>query len=129
VRNNRREWFGPLLGTVVFLAGTGVICWTLFQTIELLTKAPQINLGMKSGQAIDFNVVLINFVRLVVRILLLIVLTGIGAVLANRGVKLYAASWPQRWTDLATKDKSTDNIDKDPPVGVGAVEMTSNDKD
>lgn len=48
-------------------------------------------MGVEPGKAIDFTVVAVNLSRLIVQILLLVVMAGIGSVLANRGVRMYSS--------------------------------------
>jgi len=76
---------------VVFLAGIGLILATFWQAWEIFSKAPQFNMGVEPGKAIDFTVVAVNLSRLIVQILLLVVMAGIGSVLANRGVRMYSS--------------------------------------
>lgn len=87
-----RDAVSSLFGLTVFLAGVALVGWTFYQAWLLFGKAPDLNLGIQKGQAIDFGVVLINLGRLVIRVLLLIVMAAIGSILANRGVKMYASS-------------------------------------
>jgi hypothetical protein len=89
---DRRDGVASFVGLIVFLAGIGLIALTFRQAWELFSQAPRLNMGMKDGQAIDFTVVGVNLSRLVVQVLLLIVMTGIGSALANRGVKMYASA-------------------------------------
>ena len=69
---------------------------TFWQAYDIFAKAPQINLGIASGKPIDFNIVGLNFVRLIVKILLLVVMALIGSLLATKGVKMYASAPPVR---------------------------------
>ncbi|MBS1712956.1 MAG: hypothetical protein JST30_01320 [Armatimonadetes bacterium] len=89
---NRRDGFALSVGGLVFLAGLALIGATFWQAYDLFTKAPQINLGIAPGKPIDFNVVGLNFVRLIVKILLLVVMAVIGSLFATKGVKMYSSA-------------------------------------
>lgn len=91
---SRRDGLASFIGIVVFLAGVGLIAAMFWQAWQMFTTAPQHNLGIQSGKPIDFAVVASNMGRLVIQILLLVVMTGIGSALANRGVKMYASARP-----------------------------------
>ena len=90
--NRRRDGLSSAIGILVFLAGVGLIGVTFWQAWDIFSKAPQFNMGIESGKAVDFGVVAISLSRLIVRVLLLVVMAGIGSALANRGVKLYASA-------------------------------------
>lgn len=87
----RRDFLASFLGVIVFLAGLAIVGWVFFQALGLFTKAPEINLGIPKGKPLDFNVAGINLIRLVLRILLLVLMAGIGSAIANRGARLYAS--------------------------------------
>lgn len=89
--NNRRDGLSSVIGLLVFLAGIGLILLTFQQAWEIFSKAPQFNMGLTAGKAIDFGVVAKNLSILIVRILLLVVMAGIGSALANRGVRMYSS--------------------------------------
>lgn len=91
IARERRDGLATFLGVVVFLVGVGIVGWTFVQAFEIFTKAPQLNLGVEPGKPIDFSVVGLNLARLIVRILVLVVMAGIGSALANRGAKMYAS--------------------------------------
>jgi len=89
---NRRDGFALSVGALVFLAGLALIGATFWQAYELFTKMPQVNLGIAPGKPIDFNVVGLNFVRLILKILLLVVMAVIGSLFATKGVKMYSSA-------------------------------------
>jgi hypothetical protein len=87
----RRDGLVSFLGVVVFLTGVGIVGWTFVQAFDIFTKATQLHLGVAPGKPIDFSVVGLNLARLIVRILVLVVMAGIGSALANRGARMYAS--------------------------------------
>jgi hypothetical protein len=89
--SSRRDGLASFLGIVVFLVGVGLIGAMFWQAWLMFSTAPAQNLGLKSGKPIDFAVVMAQMGRLIIQILLLVVMTGIGSALANRGVKMYAS--------------------------------------
>lgn len=94
----------------MFAAGIGLILGTFFQAWDIFSKSPQLNLGVQPGKLLDFNVMGLNFARLLIRILLLVVMAGIGSALANRGARLYSAGW------------LTQRVNEEPKVSPTAVE-------
>lgn len=87
----RRDGLASVLGVAVFLAGVGIVGWTFSQAFDIFIKAPQLNLGVPPGKPIDFSVVGVNLARLIIKIIVLVVMAGIGSALANRGARMYAS--------------------------------------
>ena len=91
MQKERRDAPSSILGVVVFLAGVAIVIWTFMQAFDIFSKAPQLNLGVEQNKPINFSVVGVNFVRLLVKVLVLVVMAGIGSALANRGARMYAS--------------------------------------
>lgn len=111
---SRRDWLASVLGVTVFLVGVGLVVWVFSQAFDLFTKAPQLNLGIEPGRPIDFGVVGINFARLLIRILVLVLMAGIGSALANRGARMYAAG--RHGPPVAVPDPSQEPKGDDGPA-------------
>ncbi|MCW5936575.1 MAG: hypothetical protein KIT11_04635 [Fimbriimonadaceae bacterium] len=89
---DRRDGFVGFLGLLVFLAGVGLVAFTFYRAFQMFSTPPRIQLGISVNEPMDLNAVASNFLNVVVQVLLLAVMGGIGSLIANRGVKLYAAS-------------------------------------
>ena len=114
VAGSRRDALASFLGMVVFLAGVGLIAAMFWQAWLMFSTAPGRNLGLTQGQPIDFTVVGTNMARIVIQILLLVVMTGIGSALANRGVKLYVSGRPTEGEPVKrVKVEETETIPQD----------------
>ncbi len=86
-----RDSLASFLGVIVFLAGVTVIGLALWQAWQLFSLTPRDSLGLETGKPIDFGSVLQHFGQVLIRILLLVLIAGIGSTLANRGARMYAS--------------------------------------
>ncbi|MBL8047180.1 MAG: hypothetical protein JNJ45_00725 [Chthonomonas sp.] len=90
--SKQRDWLGALVGLAVFLGGIAIIFWAFQQAYSLFGTPPETVLGVKKGETLDLNRAGANGIGLVTRCLLLLVISIIGSVIANRGIKLYSES-------------------------------------
>lgn len=86
---NRRDKSGTVIGLVTFLFGVGLIVATFAYARDLFSVDPGKAMNVKPGETLDINSVVSSFMGVVVKILLLIVMSAIGSVVASRGIKLY----------------------------------------
>jgi hypothetical protein len=83
---------GAVLGIVVFLAGVGLVGWAFWLAWGLFSRPPELALGLKVGEPLDFGGAATALFHILVRALMLLMMAGAGSAIANRGVRLYAAS-------------------------------------
>lgn len=89
---NRPEWMGSILGVATFVLGVALLWMTFQWAYGVLTQTPAQTLGLKDGEAVDLNVAGRNFLGVLVKVMALVLMAGVGATIATRGVKLYMAS-------------------------------------
>jgi hypothetical protein len=77
---------------LTFLGGVGLIVATFALAQGMFSVSPQDALQIKEGQVLDINRVLMAGMGILARVLLLIVMAGIGSIVASRGIKLYVLS-------------------------------------
>lgn len=83
---------GAVLGIVVFLVGVGLVGWAFWLAWGLFLRPPELTLGIKAGEPLDFGGAATALLHVVVRALMLLLMAGAGSAIANRGVRLYSAS-------------------------------------
>lgn len=86
--NTSNSW----IGLAIFLLGVGLVVFAFKLAYDLFTVPPSLALDIKFGEPLDINDSLESTYSVLIRVILLIVMTIIGSVVANRGIKLYAAS-------------------------------------
>lgn len=69
-----------------------MIIVTFMLARDLFGVAPEAALGATDGEALNVNRTVDNLSGILVRILLLVVMGGLGSMIATRGIKLYGAS-------------------------------------
>lgn len=74
------------LGGVAMLVGTFVIAWSLFQA------PPEQALGIQPKRALDVDSVARTALGLAYRIVLLVLMSFLASLVANRGIKLYSTA-------------------------------------
>jgi hypothetical protein len=82
---------GSVAGVLVFLAGIGLLVLTFQLAYRMFEVPPSQALGQTQGAPLDLNEALRTGVHLIGRILLLLVMCIVGSVIANRGIRMYAA--------------------------------------
>jgi hypothetical protein len=86
------DWLGALVGLGTFLGGVGLLAVTFQLAYSLFSVPPESALGQPGQRTIDLAKAGDSFAGLVARILLLFVMSVVGSVVANRGIKLYVSS-------------------------------------
>jgi hypothetical protein len=83
---------GATFGIVVFLAGIGLLLYTFKLAYDKFNTPPESALHIDPKKPLDIAVAGTSFMNLVIQVLLLIVMAIIGAIIANRGIKMYSDS-------------------------------------
>lgn len=106
----RRDPLGTAVGLITFLAGVGLIVMTFMLAREMFMMPAEQALNIKEGEVMDVNRALVAGTFILFRVILLVVMAGLGSIVANRGIKLYAHGG----IDLLGrfKDKEEDKGDK-----------------
>lgn len=88
----RPEWFGTLLGIGTFLLGVALL-WQTFQWAHgLFTQPAEEILKIDREQGVDLGVAGQSLLATLQRVLVLVLMAGVGAIIATRGVRLYLAA-------------------------------------
>ncbi|HXH61130.1 MAG TPA: hypothetical protein VNI20_07205 [Fimbriimonadaceae bacterium] len=85
----RREPAGIVIGLLTFLGGVALIVFTFALARDLFSQSPESAVGIKPGTALDTNKMVSQALNVATKVVLLIVMSGIGSILASRGIKLY----------------------------------------
>ncbi|MCG9895833.1 MAG: hypothetical protein MH204_10205 [Fimbriimonadaceae bacterium] len=85
---------GIALGLLTFLVGVGLILFAFWLTWQMVQTPPAEALGFEEGQPLDLNRLAVNGLGLLIRIILLVVMAGLGSMVASRGIRLYAGRAP-----------------------------------
>jgi hypothetical protein len=83
---------GSLVGLVVFIAGAGLVAWSFWLAWGVFSRPPEVAMRLQPDQPMDFGAVVAGLFEVVAKAVMLVVMAGIGSVLANRGVRLYSES-------------------------------------
>ncbi len=86
----RRDPLGTAVGLITFLAGVGLIVMTFILAREMFMMPAEQALNIKEGEVMDVNRALVAGTFILFRVILLVVMAGLGSIVANRGIKLYA---------------------------------------
>lgn len=101
-----RDRVGGWLGIVTFLGGVALLLLTFGIAYRLFSSPPEEALDLKKGAPINLDETGRAAFLLVFRMVMLLVMSVVGSVIANRGIKLYAAGrgpapTPKREEDAA----------------------------
>lgn len=86
------SWTGATFGIIAFIIGLMLLGITFRLAFVQFEKPPETALGFQPGKPLDIALVVQSFGGLIIRVLLLLVMSIIGAVIANRGIKMYTDS-------------------------------------
>ncbi len=90
--HHRRDWLGTFVGLAIFLGGIAILFTIFSQALELFRTPPPVELKVQPGKPIEMASVFNSMVGVVVKLVLLILMTWLGSVIANRGIHLYSHS-------------------------------------
>lgn len=79
------------LGLIVFLIGVGMVIFAFKLAYDLFTVPPSLALDIEFGKPLDINRSIESTYGVLIKVIVLILMTAFGSVVANRGIKLYAA--------------------------------------
>ncbi len=86
------DWLGGVVGILTFLVGVGLLLLTFQRAYDLFSIEPAKALNLKPNATADLAKTGESFAGILGRILVLLVMSAVGSVIANRGIKLYAES-------------------------------------
>lgn len=79
------------LGIIVFLGGIGLVVLSFFYAFQMFrTPTPEL-LGVEPGSTIELASLGSQAIGVLIRIFLLLLMTALGSVIANRGIRMYAS--------------------------------------
>lgn len=84
--------FGAFVGMLIFLAGVALLGVTFYTAWQLFQVRPEDALNLKPDKPLNLNETGVSLLGVVYRIAMLLVMCIVGSVIANRGIKLFAAS-------------------------------------
>lgn len=90
-RNNPSGLAGGLFGIVIFLIGVALLglSFKLAYNLFMVDPATRFQIG-GPNQPLDFGKAVPTLLGLLVQVLLLLVMSIVGGMIANRGIRLYA---------------------------------------
>ena len=101
-----RDRVGGWLGVLTFLGGIALLLITFKMAYDLFSIPPDQVLKLKPGQELNVNDTGQAAFVLLFRMLMLLVMSIVGSVIANRGIKLYATR-PVKVEPLKETETST----------------------
>lgn len=88
----KRPVTGPVLGVIIFLAGIAVIFFVFQQAFSMFLKPPMETLQIEPGKPMNLNNTANSLLMSLLKVILLVVMAGIGSMIANRGIKMYSSA-------------------------------------
>lgn len=86
----RRDVTSALVGMLVFFGGIALLVITFQQAYAMFTIPTDRALGLQPNQPVQLEDAGQRLVGVLIRVLLLVVMAGVGSAIATRGIKLYA---------------------------------------
>jgi len=80
-----------VVGLLVFVLGVGLILLAFKMAFDLFQVPPTVAVGVDGEKEINLNTTISSAIGIVVRITLLVVMAGLGSMIANRGIRLYSS--------------------------------------
>lgn len=87
----RRDALSAVFGLLTFLVGLALILVAFKLAYDLFTVPPRLALDIKPGEPIAIGKAADGMFQVVVKVVLLVAMAAFGSMVANRGIKLYAA--------------------------------------
>ena len=94
--HENRRWLGSWVGIFTFLGGIGLLIFAFNLAVGIFTRPPSETLNLTPGKTVDFGKTVELFWIVFVRVVMLVLMTAIGGVIASRGIKLYGESAASR---------------------------------
>lgn len=80
------------MGFATFVGGIALLVVTFRLAFDMFSVPPEQALGISKDRAIDLARTGESLATIVTRIVLLLVMAGVGSMVANRGIKLYVSA-------------------------------------
>lgn len=90
--SRRSDWLGGLTGILVFVGGIALLLLTFKLAFDLFSVPPAQAVKVGPKDPVELGRTAESFVQVLQRILLLLVMSVVGSVIANRGIRLYGES-------------------------------------
>ena len=91
-KKTQSGWTGAGFGIVVFSFGIVLLGYTFKLAFDRFATPAEKALNIAPGKPLDIAQVVQSFAGLIIQVLLLLVMAVIGAIIANRGIKMYTDS-------------------------------------
>ncbi|MCH7904416.1 MAG: hypothetical protein IH944_07600 [Armatimonadetes bacterium] len=111
----RRDALATTLGLLTFLGGVALIVTAFIFAREMFAVPPGEAIEVSGGETININATVAAAFGVLLKVLLLIVMAGIGSILANRGIRLYAQGNPGLLPTKPEREKPEDEASEDKP--------------
>lgn len=79
------------VGLIAFLAGISMILFAFYLAFQIFQVPPSIRMEALPGKPVDLGNATESLTSVTIRIIVIVVMAGLGSMVANRGVKLYAS--------------------------------------
>lgn len=90
----QRDALATALGLLTFLGGVALIVTAFVFAREMFAVSAPEAIGVTEGETMNINATVNAAFAVLLKVILLIVMAGIGSILANRGIRLYAQGNP-----------------------------------
>lgn len=91
-RRRERDWIGSSLGLLVFLGGVALLVLVFRLAYEMFQTPPTIALEVRGGQTLDLGKASARATAIVVKVVVLLIMSIAGSLVANRGILMYSRS-------------------------------------
>ena len=88
----RRDWVGSAIGLLVFLGGVALLVVVFRLAYEMFQTPPTVALDIEGGKTLDLGKASDRASAIVVKVILLLVMSVAGSLVANRGILMYSRS-------------------------------------
>ncbi|MCZ7579217.1 MAG: hypothetical protein M5U21_00115 [Fimbriimonadaceae bacterium] len=85
------DLMGSLIGLATFVGGIALLVVTFQLAYAMFSVPPEVAIAGRTKETIDPTVAGQSLVVIVVRVILLLVMSVVGSVIANRGIRLYVS--------------------------------------
>lgn len=83
---------GAVFGLITFLGGIVLLLLTFKLAFEMFAMPPSKSLGIEANQPVDLAKAGNSLAEVFLRFVALLIMSVVGSVIANRGIKLYSDS-------------------------------------
>lgn len=86
----RKDYLGTLVSLLVFLAGIAMLMFVFKTALDLFSIPPERAVGIKQTEPFTAETAGRSGMQLVWRIVLMLIMSIIASIIANRGIRLYS---------------------------------------